>query len=55
MKNHDLKNAAIQAIREYHSDDSVSLEQTLAGLEEIASEAASTIDAVEADIAANER
>lgn len=54
MKNNELKQAAIQAIRDYHADDSVTMEATLEGLEEIYSEVNSLIDAMSSDIAANE-
>jgi len=48
--NEELKDAALEAVRNYHSDDSVSLSETLQGLQEIAQEANNLAAAVTDDI-----
>lgn len=50
MTNAQLKNTAIEAIRNYHADQSVSIETTRDGLEDIISEAQQLVDACNADL-----
>lgn len=54
-KNERLKAIAIQAVRNYHSDTTVSKSTTAAGLDEIASEAQDLASATREDIRHEER